>query len=106
MPFSKKQRALISRRTKQGLARARKRGVKLGGGMGAKANRQAALKFAEQMKHELFEFHDLSHRATAIELNKRKIKTPLGGQWHAVTVKRVRDRFRLISRPKVRPPSA
>jgi Recombinase len=29
----------------------------------------------------------------AAELNARKIPTPAGGQWHAVTVKRVLERL-------------
>jgi hypothetical protein len=35
----------------------------------------------------------MSHRKMAAELNARKIPTPAGGQWHAVTVKRVLSRL-------------
>jgi hypothetical protein len=35
----------------------------------------------------------MSARAVAAELNKRKVETPSGGQWHAATVLRVRDRL-------------
>jgi hypothetical protein len=35
----------------------------------------------------------LSHRQAAAALNKRRIKTPLGGKWHSVTVQRVRARL-------------
>jgi hypothetical protein len=34
-----------------------------------------------------------SHRQAAAALNKRRIKTPLGGKWHSVTVQRVRARL-------------
>jgi hypothetical protein len=36
---------------------------------------------------------DLSHRQAAEALNRRRIKTPLGGRWHSVTVQRVRERL-------------
>jgi hypothetical protein len=35
----------------------------------------------------------MSHRRTAAALNARKIPAPAGGQWHAVTVKRVLSRL-------------
>jgi Recombinase len=37
----------------------------------------------------------LSARAIAGELNRRKVPTPLGGEWSAVTVKRLRERLKL-----------
>jgi hypothetical protein len=39
------------------------------------------------------EFAGMSHRALAAQLNARNVPTPAGGQWHAVTVKRVRERL-------------
>jgi hypothetical protein len=39
------------------------------------------------------ELAGMSHRKMAAELNARKIPTPAGGQWHAVTVKRVLSRL-------------
>jgi Recombinase len=38
----------------------------------------------------------LSARAIAAQLNRRKVPTPLGGKWSAVTVKRVRERLGLL----------
>jgi hypothetical protein len=35
----------------------------------------------------------MSDRAMAAELNAMKVPTPAGGQWHAVTVKRVLTRL-------------
>jgi hypothetical protein len=37
----------------------------------------------------LAELAGMSARAVAAELNKRKIETPVGGRWHALTVFRV-----------------
>jgi hypothetical protein len=39
------------------------------------------------------ELAGMSHRGIAAELNARKIPTPAGGRWHAVTVKRVLARL-------------
>jgi hypothetical protein len=39
------------------------------------------------------ELAGMSHRKMAAELNARKIPTPAGGQWLAVTVKRVLSRL-------------
>ena len=39
------------------------------------------------------ELAGMSHRKMAAELNARKLPTPGGGQWHAVTVKRVLSRL-------------
>jgi hypothetical protein len=39
----------------------------------------------------------MAARAVAAELNKRKIKTPAGGTWHAVQVIRVRERLQSSS---------
>jgi hypothetical protein len=41
----------------------------------------------------LAELAGLSHRAVAAELNRRKVATPAGGQWHAQTVARVKARL-------------
>jgi hypothetical protein len=35
----------------------------------------------------------MSHRKMAAELNAMGVPTPAGGQWHAVTVKRVLGRI-------------
>jgi hypothetical protein len=50
---------------------------------------EAAAERAEQLRPLFTELAGMSHRKVAAELNARKIPTPAGGQWHAVTVKRV-----------------
>jgi Recombinase len=45
------------------------------------------------MKRVFAELADMSHRRMAAELNTRSIPTPAGGQWHALTVKRVLSRL-------------
>ena len=79
---------------KDALAAKKAQGVKLGG-LNAKgiANREEALERAEQLRPVFAELAGMSHRKMAAELNARKIPTPAGGQWHAVTVKRVLSRL-------------
>jgi DNA invertase Pin-like site-specific DNA recombinase len=93
--LAEKERALISRRTKDALAAAKARGVKLGG-LNAKgiANQQAAADFAELMRPLFGEMADLSARQAAAALNERGIKSAAGGTWHASQVIRVRERLR------------
>ena len=92
--LAEKERALISRRTRDALTAAKARGVKLGG-LNAKgiANQEAARHRADQLRPIFDEFHAKSARQLAVELNGRKIKTPSGGKWHAATVIRVRERL-------------
>jgi DNA invertase Pin-like site-specific DNA recombinase len=97
--LAEKERALISRRTKDALAAAKARGVKLGGlNAGGIAKAQAAADFAERVRPVFAELADLSARGAAQELNRRNIPTAAGGQWHAVQVVRVRERLRAWAR--------
>jgi DNA invertase Pin-like site-specific DNA recombinase len=91
--LAEKERRMISERTKAGLAAARAKGKKLGG-INRKSIeiRDAARKRAEELRPIFAELADLSLNAMADELNKRGIATPAGGQWHPMTVKRVRAR--------------
>jgi hypothetical protein len=57
------------------------------------ANREEALERAEQLRRVFAELIGMSSRKMAADLNARKIPTPAGGQWHAVTVKRVLSRL-------------
>jgi DNA invertase Pin-like site-specific DNA recombinase len=98
--LAEKERALISRRTKEALAAAKARGKKLGGlrAGGGLANQRAAADFAESLKPVFGELANLSARQAAEELNRRNIKTAAGGTWHAVQVIRVRERLRFWPR--------
>jgi DNA invertase Pin-like site-specific DNA recombinase len=78
--LAEKERAMISRRTKDALA-AKK----------AKASNSAVS--TPRLRPIFAELAGLSNRKMAAELNARKLPTPAGGQWHAVTVKRVLSRL-------------
>lgn len=92
--LAEKERALISRRTKDALAAAKARGVKLGG-LNAKGieNQQAARERAEELRPIFAELAGLSDRQAAAELNRRGVTTPQGGRWFAPQVQRVRARL-------------
>ena len=92
--LAEKERALISRRTKDALAAAKARGVRLGGlrSKGEEYQREAAAR-AEQLRPIFEELSGLSARRAADELNRRCIPTATGGKWHATQVIRVRERL-------------
>jgi len=92
--LAEKERRMISERTKAGLAAARAKGKKLGGA-NAKSieNREAARRRAQELAPVFAELAGQSLSAIAEELNRRRIATPAGGQWHAMTVKRVLARL-------------
>ena len=92
--LAEKERRLISQRTKDALAAAKVRGVKLGG-LNAKGikNRDAAKERAQALLPILAELNGMSARAIAAQLNLRSIPTPNGGPWYAVTVIRVQRRL-------------
>jgi DNA invertase Pin-like site-specific DNA recombinase len=92
--LAEKERRLISQRTKDALAAAKARGVKLGG-LNAKGikNRDAAKERAQALLPILAELNGMSARAIATQLNVRNVPTPNGGPWYAVTVIRVQRRL-------------
>jgi DNA invertase Pin-like site-specific DNA recombinase len=94
--LAEKERAMISRRTKDALAAKKAQGVALGGlrAYGAQA-REDANERAEQLRPVFSELAGLSARKIAAVLNERKIGTPAGGAWHAATVIRVQNRLGL-----------
>jgi DNA invertase Pin-like site-specific DNA recombinase len=92
--LAEKERALISRRTKDALAAAKARGVRLGG-LNAKGleNQRLAAERAERLRDVFGELAHLSARKAAEELNRRGIEAPAGGNWYATQVLRVRSRL-------------
>jgi DNA invertase Pin-like site-specific DNA recombinase len=94
--LAEKERAMISRRTKDALAAKKAQGVALGGrrAHGIQA-REEALERAEQLRPVLTELAGQSARKIAAALKERQIATPTGGDWHAATVIRVQKRLGL-----------
>jgi DNA invertase Pin-like site-specific DNA recombinase len=92
--LAEKERRLISRRTKDALAAAKVRGVKLGGlNAGGIKNRTEANERAQALRPILAKLAGQSARTIAAELNKRKVPTFHGGPWYAATVIRVQHRL-------------
>jgi DNA invertase Pin-like site-specific DNA recombinase len=92
--LAEKERALISQRTKAGLAAAKSRGRNLGGYREqSAANKRAAAERAEALRPVFAELAGLSANKAAVELNARKVPTPTGRPWSALTVIRVRVRL-------------
>jgi DNA invertase Pin-like site-specific DNA recombinase len=99
--FAEKERRMISIRTKEGLARAKARGVQLGGeNEQSRINQAEADARAQALRPILGDIvadrQDMSATAIAAELNRRKVNTLRpGSQWHAQTVIRVMRRLGL-----------
>jgi DNA invertase Pin-like site-specific DNA recombinase len=87
------EREMIARRTKEGLAAAKARGVVLGNVELAAANKAAATARAKALAPVFAELGEKSAREIARILNARNVATPAGGIWHAQTVQRVRGRL-------------
>jgi DNA invertase Pin-like site-specific DNA recombinase len=92
--FAEKQSKLISQRTREALAAAKAKGVKLGGWTaGSIKHHDAARERAEKLRPIFAELAGNTDRAIARILNERKVETPTGANWSRMTVKRVRDRL-------------
>ena len=104
---AEEERRMISKRTKEALAAAKRRGVKLGGYRGAKLTRKARQAGNAAMRRiamdraadiapivaELQASGATSLRAIAAGLNDRSIPTAKGGTWSAVQVSRLLQRL-------------
>lgn len=102
------EREMISKRTKEALAAAKRRGVKLGNPKGAAhlkghGNQEAVTAIKQKAKAraedlapilaDLSEQGITSTRAIAAALNKRAVLTPQGKQWHPTSVARLLKRL-------------
>jgi DNA invertase Pin-like site-specific DNA recombinase len=95
---AQKERSLIAARTSEALQAAKRRGVKLGktGRQRAKENKAEADAQAKALGPTIRELRTAgitSVRAIAAELNKRKVPTARGGEWHATSVVRLLARL-------------
>jgi DNA invertase Pin-like site-specific DNA recombinase len=100
--LAEKERAMISRRTKDALAAAAKRGVRLGNpdmgritGMAAVAKRRIAEQFAASVMPAIEAARGrgiTSYRGIAAELERMRVCTATGAPWSGVTVARVLGR--------------
>jgi transposase-like protein len=95
--FAEHEREQISQRTKDALAAAKARGIRLGRNGAdrlAPAYRAEAVERARQLAPLLTELKGagMSARRMAAELTTHGIATPSGGRWHAQTVLRMIDR--------------
>ncbi len=96
--FAEHERDQISRRTKEALARAKARGVKLGNPNlqpdNEKRGKQAK-EFARRLGPTLQALRQqgLSQRAIVAELNNLRVAAPRGGRWSLVQVQRVLNRL-------------
>ncbi len=92
------ERELISKRTKEALLVAKRRGIKLGNPnlkADNKKRKQQAQKFAENLRATLegYKASGLSQRAMCNELNQVGISTARGGKWSLMQVQRVMNRL-------------
>jgi DNA invertase Pin-like site-specific DNA recombinase len=98
--LAEKERDFISTRTKDALAQARARGVKLGGMRDKTMQRNIVLKRNAQDRAEVLRGliepmvkDKLSLRAMADSLNHASVPTARGGEWSAMQVSRIVERL-------------
>jgi DNA invertase Pin-like site-specific DNA recombinase len=92
--LAEKERAMISERTKDALAKAKQRGVKLGNPNLGKMVTDATAARDAILKPILQEMQEMPLREIATELTARNIPTPRGGgAWSPMTVMRAMKRL-------------
>jgi DNA invertase Pin-like site-specific DNA recombinase len=102
--LAEKERAMISERTRAALQAKKARGETLGATETVRAKALAASSasrlqqscdFAERVKPMIQRMilAGMSYRAMAAELNALNVKTARGGDWHAMTVRNIVERF-------------
>jgi DNA invertase Pin-like site-specific DNA recombinase len=98
--LAQEERRLISERTRNALAEAKKRGVRLGknGKVLAERNRKAADERAEALRPIIMPMIDqgLSLSEIARRLNVMEIRTARGARFHPEQVRLILQRFRII----------
>jgi Resolvase, N terminal domain len=94
---AEKERSLIARRTREALAAAKARGVKLGDPEIGERKRVAADAYAETLRDAVAPLAraGLTTRAIAAELNDRGLKPFRGGAWQAPQIMRLLARLEL-----------
>ena len=105
---AQQEREATSKRTKEALAVAKARGVKLGNPRGAKhlrkygnaagvaAIKAKAARHAEDLRPVVADIREAgiaSNKGLARELNRRGVLTPRGGKWHPTSVARLLERL-------------
>lgn len=101
--FAEHEREQISKRTKEALAAAKARGVKLGAKdikalseLGNKSIKAAADEFAEKLRPTIVGFRSRGIESAAAigeELNQRSVASTKGGSWSPTTVRRLLKRL-------------
>jgi DNA invertase Pin-like site-specific DNA recombinase len=92
--LAEKERHMISQRTRDALASARARGVRLGGHRAqSDITKAEAQQRAESLRGVFEGLSALSATKAAEELNRRGVPTAAGGKWQALQVIRVRKRL-------------
>jgi DNA invertase Pin-like site-specific DNA recombinase len=91
--MAQEERRIISQRTREALALAKMRGVRLGRPEQAKVNSREADAFAETLRPVLSELAGQPLRSIAEKLRARGIPGPRGGQWSPLQVGRTLDRL-------------